>query len=117
MNQATLDEIRTTLDREREVVEHQLREYGASPELEGSVDLQGEGGFADSAQATAGRSEILSLVEQLRSSRAEIVEALTRIDEGTYGKCESCGEQIPVERLEARPTAKLCVRCSKANGG
>ena len=115
MDQATLDAIRTTLDRERATVEHQLHVYGASPELEGSVDLQGEGGFADSAQNTAGRSEILSLVEQLRSNRAEIVEALIRIEEGTYGKCERCGEQIPPERLEARPTAKLCVRCSEAN--
>jgi RNA polymerase-binding transcription factor DksA len=95
-------------------VEHQLQDYGASFDPNGSVELQGEGGFADSAQATAGRSEILSLVEQLRTSHSEIVDALRRIDEGFYGKCERCGERIPPERLEARPTARLCVRCSEA---
>ncbi|MGH2694320.1 MAG: TraR/DksA family transcriptional regulator [Actinomycetota bacterium] len=114
MEQARTEAIRADLERERTTVEHQLQEYGASFDPNGSVELQGEGGFADSAQATAGRSELLSLVEQLRTSHSEIVDAMRRIDEGIYGKCERCGEQIPLERLEARPTARLCVRCSEA---
>ena len=37
--------------------------------------------------------------------------ALKKIDEGTYGECESCGEDIAVARLMARPVAQLCIDC------
>lgn len=37
--------------------------------------------------------------------------ALNKIDEGTYGECESCGEEIAVPRLMARPVAQLCIDC------
>ncbi|MGW5698185.1 TraR/DksA family transcriptional regulator, partial [Streptomyces asiaticus] len=42
-------------------------------------------------------------------------EALERLDHGDYGRCEVCGEPIPAERLEARPTATTCVRCATAH--
>ena len=41
----------------------------------------------------------------------KIEEAIGRIDEGTYGVCDSCGEQIGVKRLEARPVTTLCIEC------
>lgn len=49
----------------------------------------------------------------------KIATALSRIEEGTYGRCESCGNEIPVARLEAKPSASLCVNCQerKEKGG
>jgi DnaK suppressor protein len=41
----------------------------------------------------------------------KVDEALKRIEEGTFGECDECGEDIEVRRLEARPTATLCVAC------
>jgi len=41
----------------------------------------------------------------------KIDEAIGRIDDGTYGVCESCGEQIGIKRLEARPVTTLCIEC------
>ncbi len=41
----------------------------------------------------------------------KIDEAIERIDTGDYGYCEVCGVEIGVERLEARPTAELCIDC------
>jgi DnaK suppressor protein len=41
----------------------------------------------------------------------KIDEALTRLDEHEYGYCEACGVEIGVRRLEARPTATLCIDC------
>ena len=38
-------------------------------------------------------------------------EAIDRIDDGTYGKCEECGEIIGLERLKARPVTTLCIDC------
>ncbi|MGE0615392.1 MAG: TraR/DksA family transcriptional regulator [Bacteriovoracia bacterium] len=43
----------------------------------------------------------------------KVDEALRRIDEGTFGECESCGEDIEFRRLQARPTATLCVSCKE----
>lgn len=43
----------------------------------------------------------------------KIDEALARIEEGTFGECEECGEDIELRRLEARPTATLCVSCKE----
>jgi DnaK suppressor protein len=41
----------------------------------------------------------------------KINEAIDRLDEGEYGYCESCGVEIGIQRLEARPTAELCIDC------
>lgn len=58
------------------------------------------------------RSQIAALAAQARGQLDEIDEALRRVEAGTYGVCERCGEQIPTERLEARPTARRCVSCA-----
>ena len=113
MDQDQLNAIRASLEAERASVERHLAEYGGTAGTEG-VELPVEEGFADSAHATTERSEVLSLIGQLQSTHSEIVDAIRRIDAGTYGKCESCGEEIPVERLEAIPTARLCVTCKQS---
>jgi DnaK suppressor protein len=41
----------------------------------------------------------------------KIDETISRIDQGEYGYCESCGVEIGLKRLEARPTATLCIDC------
>jgi len=43
----------------------------------------------------------------------KIEEALKKIEEGTYGICESCGKPIGYERLKLRPVASLCIECKK----
>src|SRR3954462_11436643 len=43
----------------------------------------------------------------------KVDEALERIEDGTFGECEDCGEDIELKRLEARPTATLCVSCKE----
>jgi DnaK suppressor protein len=43
----------------------------------------------------------------------EIDEALDRIEEGTYGICETCGEKISQKRLSAKPSARTCLKCAE----
>lgn len=43
----------------------------------------------------------------------KVEEALVRIEEGTFGECSECEEEIELKRLEARPTATLCVSCKE----
>jgi RNA polymerase-binding transcription factor DksA len=47
---------------------------------------------------------------------AEIDEALTRWHSGVYGRCESCGREIPFARLQVRPAARYCVTCAERLG-
>lgn len=49
----------------------------------------------------------------VEGQRQEVLEALGRLDAGTYGRCVECGADLPEERLEARPEAARCVRCQQ----
>jgi RNA polymerase-binding protein DksA len=111
MESTELDRFRKRLEEERAALESQLAEHGAGGD---SVEVSVDEGFADSAQATAERSQLLAHIEQLHESRNEIDAALQRVDAGTFGKCERCGQDIAIERLEAIPTARLCVACKQA---
>jgi RNA polymerase-binding transcription factor DksA len=53
-----------------------------------------------------------TLLENQQSIQDEVLEALRRIDEGTYGTCERCGEKILEERLELLPYTRYCARCA-----
>ena len=55
------------------------------------------------------RSQVDALVRQAREHLAEIDAAIARLETGTYGLCEVCGEPLPQGRLEARPTARTCM--------
>ena len=83
------------------------------------VVLQGEhplarGGGAEAGDAGANLSEAdrnQAAVELAMSQRAEVLAALARVDDGSYGRCVDCGNPVPDARLEARPTTSRCVPC------
>ena len=60
------------------------------------------------------RSQIGALAAQAQLHLTEIDAAVGRLDAGTYGVCERCGAPIGEGRLEARPTARTCIRCASA---
>ncbi|MBN2208919.1 MAG: RNA polymerase-binding protein DksA [Candidatus Coatesbacteria bacterium] len=77
-------------------------------------DTQVPGGdFADIAAEESNRALRLRLREREQKLLAKIDESLAKIDKGVYGICESCGGDIGVDRLEARPVAKLCIDCKQ----
>ncbi|MBL1116986.1 TraR/DksA C4-type zinc finger protein [Streptomyces sp. 110] len=61
------------------------------------------------------RAHVAALLAQARDHLTALDEALERLDRDDYGRCDVCGEPIPAERLEARPTATTCVRCATAH--
>jgi len=65
----------------------------------------------DRATAESDRSFELRIRDRERKLLSKIKEAMERIDEGTYGVCEECGDDISVKRLEARPVTTLCIEC------
>jgi DnaK suppressor protein len=66
---------------------------------------------ADRAALESERNATLRIRDRERKLIAKIDAALERINSGTYGICEECGEQIGVERLKARPVTTLCIDC------
>ncbi len=68
----------------------------------------------DRATVESGRSFELRIRDRERKLLSKIDEALMRIDEGTFGECEGCGEDIGLKRLEARPVTTLCIDCKTA---
>ena len=68
--------------------------------------------MADAAQDIVADVEILATEHDMLRS---IDDALTRLDEGTYGKCVQCGQKISSERLAAVPYAHLCIQCAREN--
>jgi RNA polymerase-binding transcription factor DksA len=69
-------------------------------------------GFADSGQVTAERGEVEALAGTLRETLQDIDAALGKIEQDTYGLCESCGRPIAEARLEVMPAARLCIACA-----
>ena len=58
------------------------------------------------------RSQVAALVLQVRRHLAEVDAAIERLEGGTYGNCERCGQPIAKARLEARPAARTCIGCA-----
>ena len=74
----------------------------------------GEDGIPDSGDVAAysySKEVLMGLGENERTKLRLVEEALTKIDEGTYGVCERCEEAIPVKRLELLPFTRYCVQC------
>src|SRR5688572_9025968 len=90
-----LGRLRKQLQAERESTLAQLRELGAEPRGDRVERIDVDEGFADSAAATAERSEVLALIANERERLAEIEQALERMDDGSYGTCAVCGRAIP----------------------
>jgi RNA polymerase-binding protein DksA len=61
------------------------------------------------------RSQVGALVRQAKDHLAEVDAAMERLEAGTYGTCERCGEPIGEDRLEARPVARTCIGCASAH--
>jgi len=69
------------------------------------------GDIYDQASNERDRELLLLLGDREREKVRNIDEALARLEEGEYGICEDCEEEIPLGRLKAMPFARLCVKC------
>lgn len=97
-------------------LESEVAESDADRELlsEASGENPYRDHMADQGSATFERELDLTLEENLRDNLEDVRAALLRIEKGSYGVCERCRAEIPLERLEAIPTTSLCVLCKQA---
>lgn len=67
----------------------------------------------DLASSESDQNMNIRLRDRERTLLKKIDKALKKIEDGIYGVCESCGEEISAKRLEARPVTDLCIRCKE----
>ena len=111
------ERLKQTLLEERrrvtEAIEYLHDENPGSINDEESDDTASENHPADTASVTLDREIDYSLEENSEHVLSEIAGALQRIEDGTFGLCQSCGQPIAPERLEARPWARQCIDCRR----
>lgn len=107
--QINLDKMRKRLKKQQNMLADRVEEERekASPNSIANPDR------SDLASDYSYRARRLSMVEQLEEQLDETKEALKRIEDGTYGQCMNCGDFITPERLEALPSAELCINCQR----
>jgi DnaK suppressor protein len=107
------------LARFRTLLEEQLIQLDESSNTrEGALDESQSSGDIAGADRAA-ELELFEVEASIADSEhhlaAKIHHAITRIDDGSYGLCEACGNAITVARLEAKPSVSLCLNCQEAH--
>lgn len=110
-----INKMQNKLEQERKRLERDLASF-ANKNIHNLDDYEtrfpdfGEGSD-ENAREVAAFEDNLNLERTLEKELRDVVGALKRIADGTYGKCYNCQIEIPQERLEARPTASTCIKC------
>jgi len=105
-----LDAIRCELEERRRSTGDRVAALAERPEL-GSAQGFGKR-IGDGTTEAISRLTEIGVGRSLESTLARSERALAKLDEGTYGVCDACGEPIPRGRLEAMPDSTLCVGCA-----
>ena len=106
-----LDNARKVLLAERDKLVRQLAELGSDENGDLRSDLDFGEGFADAAAVTSERTEVMGIVDTLKHQLDDVNAAVDKIEDGSYGTCRSCGNEIGTARMEARPASLYCVDC------
>lgn len=114
LEQKILDELKAKLLEEKKNLEAELSKIATKGDEE-----EYEAKFSDIGRDEESNADEveeytvnLSITETLEKKLKEVNDALERMEKGTYGQCENCqGEDIPLERLQAYPAAKTCIKC------
>lgn len=117
MDQQTLKTLKSSLEQEQERLKKELSSIGRK---DSSIENNYRSTFPDfgndedeNANEVAEYSDRLSIEHTLEKQLRDVKNALQAIDEGKYGICKHCGNDIELERLKIRPTSTSCVSCKK----
>lgn len=121
MFRPSLKKIKEELETQKKVIEEELQRFAKKDEkLKGDWDTKfphfdsGAGGqmLEDKAGEVEEYVTKLPIEYSLETRLKDINLALEKIKKGEYGKCEKCGRDIPKERLEVAPEARVCLKCA-----
>lgn len=103
-----IERLKEILLKKRDEIIGDVEQIRASSQEVGQDGIQD---MADEASNIYTKEILMSLNENQRKVLREVDEALDRIEEGTYGICDSCEKPIGLKRLQIKPFAKYCVQC------
>ena len=107
-----LDAIRAELQARRDSTRERVESLAERPEL-GAAQGFGKR-IGDGTTEAISRLTDIGVGRSLETGLARTERALAKLDEGTYGICDTCGEPIPPARLRAMPDSVLCVTCASS---
>jgi RNA polymerase-binding protein DksA len=113
----TVKRFQNQLEAERKRLEHLISEYERELEearmTETSAERSPDPGSAEAGSLKFEYEKELSLGQNAADLLRKVERALQVVKEGTYGICETCGQPIPVARLDVLPYATQCVDCAR----
>ncbi len=112
MTDAQLEDFRSALESQGNEVQKNLKGHEAALNTP-SDNRDFVGG--DKAQELENNETDAALIASEENLLKKIQHALERIEAGTYGICEGCNGEIPLPRLEAKPSVSLCISCQEAH--
>jgi DnaK suppressor protein len=110
MNKAQLKKFKTLLEQKRDEIIKKAQETLKEDMMLDASDLPDEMDLASSEYL---QSFTFRLRGREKAFLDKIHKALLKIEDGSFGNCEECGEEISTKRLEARPETSLCIRCKE----
>lgn len=114
--QSTVDRYRKRLEEERDrleqLIEEAAQELEEARQTEASAERSPDPGNAEAGSMKFEYEKELSMQQNAIDLLHKVKEAIARIERGEYGKCQSCGNDIPTARLDALPYAIYCVDCA-----
>ena len=108
MNQKDFKRFRAILEAEKKKLVTNAKRTVESMAEEKDAAVMDEG---DEASTEADVSMVYRLRDREKYLFKKIDKALAKIDDGSFGTCEECGDDIGIKRLEARPVTDMCIRC------
>lgn len=115
MDQALIEQLKEQLVQRKKLIIEQLQSIGSRTDgdeinFEAKFPDYGDS-LEDSASEVADYTKNLSLERDLEKDLHDVEKAIKRIEEGKYGICSHCGQEIEIERLKIRPESSSCVVC------
>jgi DnaK suppressor protein len=102
-----MDDPRTALTAKLEEIDEQMATMEKKPVDQGSISFGKR--IGEGTSMAVDRLAQVAVHDQLQVTRADVVRALEKLDEGSYGTCDICGKEIAPGRMQALPWAVLCV--------
>ena len=109
--------LRSRLEQEQKQLTEELEQLNASSR---SIERRNGSPFGKVEEEANGAADLekrVALQSRIRDTLVQLEHALQKLDEGTYGLCDSCEQPINPARLEALPLAALCVNCKALQEG
>jgi DnaK suppressor protein len=114
LNKEILAELKNELLKEKTRLEEELGVIGKPTDKEGDYETKFDDigrGKEDNASEVEEYADNVAVEDNLESQLKEVRDALLRMENGTYGICENCKQEVDIERLRAYPAARGCIKC------